>query len=264
MCGRRVVQQWGTVISIDVRSPAPPAPTVDAVLDDVVAWFARVDDLFSTWRPDTEISRIARQELAVEDASPEVQTVLALCDAVRVDTGGAFDITVAAHARHPRPGTGPLDPSGLVKGWALERAAERMVDAGVRRFCLNAGGDVAVRSPGDGAPPWRVGVAHPWVPGALAAVVEIGDGAVATSGTAERGAHVLDPRTGEAATGLVSVTVIGPDLALADAHATAAMALGDGGMPWLATRTDVDAMGITDDGRVLTTLGFDRWRAPAP
>src|SRR2546423_14089082 len=107
-------------------------------------WFERVDELFSTWRDAGEISRIGRGELSSRDASPEVATVLALCDDVCRLSGGAFDITFGARAAvEPRPGLGPLDPSGLVKGWAVERAATMLLDAGARRFCINAGGDVA-------------------------------------------------------------------------------------------------------------------------
>ena len=256
---RRVEQQWGTAISVDVRDE------IDAgVLDDVYAWFARVDDLFSTWRDDTEISRIGRGDLTVAAASPEVRTVLALCDRVRDETGGAFDITFGARARVPaRPGLGPLDPSGLVKGWAVERAAAMLRHTGASRFSVNAGGDVVVCGrPSQGGSAWRVGIQHPWERDRVATVVEVVDLAVATSGRYERGDHVLDPRTGLPATGLASVTVIGPDLALADGYATAAVVLGpERGLTWLAACPGIDAMGITDDERVLLTPGFDRHRA---
>ena len=101
---RRVVEQWGTVISIDVRRTDDEPPFDERAVDDCVAWFARVDDLFSTWRPDTEIMRIGRGELAAEDASPEVRTVLELCEQMRLESDGAFDITFGAHAAvAPRP-----------------------------------------------------------------------------------------------------------------------------------------------------------------
>jgi thiamine biosynthesis lipoprotein len=254
---RRVEQVWGTAISVDVVDDVESS-TVDALYQ----WFDHVDELFSTWRDDSEISRLGRHELELADASCDVRTVLQLCDDMRAASGGAFDITFGARARiAPRPGFGPLDPSGLVKGWAVERAAGMLVAAGVRGFCINAGGDVLVRGRGSVQNAWRIGIQHPWQRDKLAAVVSVVDGAVATSGRYERGDHVIDPRTGLPAHGLASVTVVGCDLAIADAYATAATALGSDGMSWLAQQPDVEAMGITDEQRVVSTPGFDQYRA---
>jgi thiamine biosynthesis lipoprotein len=233
-----------------------------AVLDDVFGWFARVDELFSTWRDDSEIVRIARGDLAIADASAETRTVLDLCHRLSAATSGAFDVSATALLPPPHPpGWCPLDPSAVVKGWALDRAGERLVAAGAARFCMNAGGDVLV---GQGPGPdeaWRVGIQHPGEPGALAAVVAVTGAGVATSGRYERGNHVVDPRRGLPATGLASATVIAPTLAVADAYSTAVLALGLDGLDWLGAHPDVDAMAVTDDGRVFTSEGFERVRA---
>ena len=137
---------------------------------------------------------------------------------------------------------------------------ERLAAAGADSFCINAGGDVVAR--GRPAPDrrWRVGIRHPRSPTALAAVVAVEDLAVATSGEYERGAHIVDPHTGAPPTGLLSVTVIGPDLATADAYATAAFAMGADGPAWTATLAGYDALCITTDHRVLSTPGFARHR----
>ena len=130
-------------------------------LDDCFAWFQRVDELFSTWRDDTEIMRIGRGELAADDASDEVRTVLDLAEHLRLESNGAFDITAGSRAKvPPRPGLAPLDPSGIVKGWAVERAAEMLAAAGASCFFINAGGDVVVRGRPDDAPRWLAG-RHP-------------------------------------------------------------------------------------------------------
>jgi len=252
----RVEHIWGTAIGVDLRDP------VDAdVLDEVFHWFRRVDDLFSTWRPETEISRIGRGELTVEEASPEVRHVLELCDRVCIESGGAFDIAVGADPRvTPRPGLGIIDPSGLVKGWALDRAADMLRDHGHRNFSLNAGGDVLTRGRPEPGGEWRVGIQHPWSKGQVAAVVAGTDLAVATSGRYERGEHILDPSTGRPPSGLMAVTVIAEDLAIADGYATAAIALGDNGMPWLANLGDVEAMAVTDSRVAIFTEGFERYR----
>jgi thiamine biosynthesis lipoprotein len=220
----------GTVVSLDVRGGEPAR----AVIDDCFAWLQRVDATFSPYRPDTEVCRYDRGE--VDDPSPDLRWVLDRCDALARATGGAFD----AYA------TGRLDPSALVKGWAVQRAADALHAAGVRDFCLGAGGDLVVR----GAAPWRVGIQHPEDRTALAAVVELRVGAVATSGDYERGAHIVGRG------GVRSVTVVGPDLGTADAYSTAAFAMGPGGPRWTARLHGYEAMTILGDGTVLSTPGF--------
>jgi thiamine biosynthesis lipoprotein len=202
--------------------------------EPVFAWLRWVDATFSTYRADSEISRLDRGELAPADAHPLVCEVLARCEALRRETGGYFDVRAG----------GALDPSAYVKGWAVQRAADR---AGGRRFLIDAGGDVVLRGG-----PWRVGIRHPIERDKLAAVIAVTDGAVATSGTYERGPHILDPFTGRPATGLSSVTVIGRDLGTVDAYATAAFAIGD--PRWTA---NLAAMSIADD-RVFTTRSWPR------
>ena len=253
---RRVEHVWGTVIGVDVRDPIDPR-----VVDDVFAWFGRVDDLFSTWRADTEICRIGRGELDAAAASPEVREVLEDCERMRRETDGAFDITVGSDAEiDARLGLSPLDPSGYVKGWALERAVERLEAAGASRLCINAGGDVVVRARPDDPTPWRIGIQHPWQRDKVAEVVVVANGAIATSGRTERGDHVIDPRTRRPATGLVSATVVGPDLGIADALATAAIARGSIGEAWLTARPEVEGFAVTDDGTALSTPGFEAYR----
>jgi FAD:protein FMN transferase len=211
----------------------------------VFAWLRFVDATFSTYDPRSEICRLNRGELSLAAAHPLVREVLDRCDELRTATGGAFE------ARAPLPGA--LDPTGLVKGWAVERAAALLERSGARRFLIDAGGDVALRGG-----PWRVGIRHPLLRGRLAAVLALHDAAVATSGAYERGPHVVDPRTGRPATGALSVTVVGPDLATADAYATAAFAMGEDGPEWTATLGDYDAMTILPGERVLATHGFLR------
>jgi thiamine biosynthesis lipoprotein len=205
------------------------------------AWLRWVDETFSTYRENSEISRIDRGELAVRDAHPLVRQVLGRCERLRRATRGYFDARAS----------GRLDPSGLVKGWAAERAW-RIAGGG----CVDAGGDVRV-----GGRPWRVGVRHPHDEAALAAVVCLRDGAVATSGAYERGEHVLDPHTGRPPRGVLSVTVVGPDLATADAYATAAFAMGERGPAFLARAA---AMVVLEGDRVLTTPAFDALMAGPP
>ena len=177
-----------------------------------------------------------------------MREVLGRCEALRAETGGAFDARAAGRAAGLS-----VDPTGLVKGWAVERAAALLEAAGARRFLIDAGGDVVVRG---GA--WRVGIRHPRRRRRLAAVLALDDGAVATSGAYERGPHIVDPRTGRPATGALSVTVLGPDLGTADAYATAAFAMGSRGPAWTAGLAGYEAMTIVPGDRVLATPGFLR------
>ncbi len=235
----------GMPIGIDVRAPAG----ID--VEPAYAWLREVDATFSTYRDDSDISRLDRGELTLADCRPEVEAVLTRCMDLERETRGYFSVRAA----------GRLDPSGLVKGWAVAEAAERLVAQGATSFCINAGGDIVAR--GRPAPDrlWRVGVRHPEDVERLAAVLAVEDLAVATSGAYERGAHILDPHTGRPPAGLLSVTIVGADLATADAYATAAFAMGPDGPAWTAALEGYDAMCITSDHRVLSTPGFARHRA---
>ena len=241
----RVEHLMGTVISIDVRNPAVAEAAIDAAFD----WLHEVDGRFSPFKTESEISRLGRGELTVDECHPDVRVVLDLCEALRVRSGGAFN------AWRARP-DGRLDPSGVVKGWAAERAAEILQDAGARNFCINAGGDIIARGAPEPERKWRVGIRHPQDRQSVATVVEVNDLAVATSGSYERGHHVLDARTGEAAEGLLSLTVAGPSMTLADAYATAAFAMGTAGIAWAAAQPGYAAYGITADSRVRYSDGF--------
>jgi FAD:protein FMN transferase len=233
----------GTVVSIDVRSGRRAGPAIARAAASLRA----ADAAFSTYREDSAIRRLERRELALVDAPPEVREVLATCEALRRETAGAFDVRCR----------GALDPSAYVKGWAAQRAADLLAADGFGDVCVTAGGDVAARGNAGAGAPWRIGIQHPRDRRALAGVVEACDLAVATSGTYERGEHLVDPRTGRPPTGVLSVTVTGPDLARADAYSTAAFALGAQGPRWTARLpAGYEAMTITTDDQVLTTRNF--------
>ncbi|MET9155058.1 FAD:protein FMN transferase [Streptomyces griseoflavus] len=242
----------GTVFSLDVRGGEPD--TVRAAVREAVAGLHRVDEVFSTYREDSQISRLARGELGVEECDPEVAEVLALAAEAERVSEGWFS------ARH----RGRLDPTGIVKGWATERAARRLAAAGASGVSVNGGGDVQLLgAPGAGRP-WRVGVSDPLRPGGLAAVVSAAGAdevAVATSGTAERGDHIVDPRTGRpAVTDLVAVTVVAPRLTWADCWATAAFAMGSReGLRWLESLPGVEGLLITAGDEVRCTGGLAGW-----
>ncbi len=244
----------GTSISIDI---------VDShdrhLIDELVAWFHHVDTDFSPYKDASTVTRIGRGELAPTDTavSDEVREVLQRCGELDAETGGVFDVWSL-----PSPNGTRFDPCGYVKGWSVQRAARLLAQRGVQDYCLNAGGDVVLGGRNHGDAPWRVGIRHPDDAMAVALVLE-GSGplAVATSGTYERGAHIVDPRDGHPVTELASVTVIGPDLADADAFATTVYVMGADGLYWLADQPGYTGCVITREGQLIATEAFNAYRA---
>lgn len=242
MTTRRVAQVMGLPISLAVREPVPG---LDAAWADVVTELRWVDHVFSTWKPDSVVSRVRRGELAVVDAPPEVAEVVALGERAGEESDGAFSVWLP-----DADGVRRFDPTGVVKGWAVQRASRHLTGLG-GAWCLNAGGDIVCATP-EGAQPWRIGVEDPRDPSRVLAVVPMTTGAVATSGTVHRGAHLLDARTGAPPTGIASVTVVAGDLTTADVAATAAYALGPQAEAWLRGRVAAGAIAhallVTPDG----------------
>ncbi|HWE89409.1 MAG TPA: FAD:protein FMN transferase [Pseudonocardiaceae bacterium] len=248
---RHVEQVMGLPVSVDVRRcDHDPVPVIRRAFD----WLRDVDAWFSPFRTDSEVSRLDRGELALDELSADMTEVLALCADYERRSGGAF--------RARLPGYG-LDPSGVVKGWAVQRMADLLIADGVRQLCVNAGGDVLTMGEAEPGRPWRVGVRHPERADRMCVVFEVGDAAVATSGGYERGAHILDGRTGAPATELLSLTVLADDLTTADATATAGFALGAEGVAWAADQPGCLVFAIDADHRVHRSAGLDELIRPA-
>ena len=242
-----VEQIMGMPISVHVRGPAARSEPVSRAVAQVFAELREIDALFSTYRHDSEVSRINAGTLAPAEADPLLHEVFSLAVIARERTGGLFDVNLpAADGRR-------FDPSGLVKGWAADRAARHLTDLDDCDFCLNAGGDVVVGCARADAPAWRMGIEDPRVGGTLLGVIERRTGAVATSGTAARGSHLIDPRDGSRPGALLSVTVVGPSLTWADVLATAAFVRGPDAVDWLRGQVDYAALVVHADGRVQRT-----------
>jgi thiamine biosynthesis lipoprotein len=238
---KHVERVMGTAVSFDVRGGTPGA------LADACGILHRADAVFSTWEPDSPMSRLRRGELSVGDAPEEIAQVLDLCAQAKRLSGGWFD---------PWGMPGGVDPTGLVKGWAAQRAADTLRDAGAEAAMVNAAGDIVTFGEPEPGRPWRLGIRDPRAPDRIAWVVAARDGAVATSAAYERGAHVLDPHTGGPAHAALSATVTGPDLTLADALATGLFAAGAAGLPFIDALPGYDALVVEPGGDARMTDEF--------
>jgi FAD:protein FMN transferase len=241
---RRVEHIMGLPVVVDIRDDC-----TDAVVGDLFDFLRWADSTFSTFKDESEISRINRGELRAEDADPGVRQVLAHCEKLRNETAGYFDI---------RAPDGSIDPSGLVKGWAVDRGAAILDHAGLHNYAISAGGDMRVRGRAVPELVWRVGIQHPLDRQMVAAVVESDtELAIATSGAYARGEHVWNPHSGRPPEGVLSVTIVGAELGTADSYATAAFAMGaELGPQWTARLKGYEAMTILADETVFKTGGF--------
>ncbi len=233
----------GMPITVDVRDADASADVLDEIFADLV----RIDRLFSPFIPQSEVSRISDGRLAIERADPLVREVLDLCRVFESDTDGYFSASYG----------GKLDPSGVVKGWAIARAAATLDARGYRDYFIDAGGDVRTRGHSAPGAPWRVGIRHPVERDKVARVILASDLAVATSGTYEKGPHIYDPHTGAPATDLLSMTVVGPSILEADVYATATFAMGLAGLEFIERRAGYEAYAINQELRGHWTTGFD-------
>jgi thiamine biosynthesis lipoprotein len=247
----RVEVVMGMPIGIDLRDPAArrdPQAT-EALLDRCYAALRAADDWFSLWRPDTAMARLATGQATLAEMPVEVVEVLRLCVLATRATDGRF---------LARDLSGRVDPTGLVKGWAVARVGRLLLAAGRRDWCITAAGDVLVHGEPRPAEPWVIGIADPDRPRELLDAVRLSAGAVATSGPAERGSHIWDPLRGNAARGVRSVSVVCTDILRADVLATAAVARGAAAAAWLERLPGVEALVVHESDRLELTSGWAR------
>ncbi len=223
---RYEIRVWGTVLFLDLGSDSISEAAMDAAVESIKSFVYEVDEVFSTYKDGSFVSRLRRGEISIDACPTDLQEVWQLCAVARDLTGGAFDPWAVA---------GGFDPSGYVKGWAADRVAAILSAAGCENIQVNAAGDLTLRGgvvEKGVAGPWKIGVVNPDNRQEVLRIFEIQDGAIATSGTYERGPHIFDPTTGTIAIGAKSATVLGPDGGLTDALATALMVAGEDGAGW--------------------------------
>ncbi|WP_083283185.1 FAD:protein FMN transferase [Humibacillus sp. DSM 29435] len=237
-----VEPHMGTPVSIHLRGDGALLPSAARAVQAAFDTFRELDEVFSTYRPQSQLMRLRREEVGLEACSPRVEEALVIGQRARRVTGGAFTTLLPT-------GDGDLafDPTGLVKGWTVDLASDQLSDLPGVSWCINAGGDLRVGAHpdlprhGPGSVIWQVGVEDPGDRTRVARAIALTEGAVATSGTAARGRHLYDPASEWMVDRAGSVTVTGPTLLWADIWATALFV---GGLP-AREAFEADAVGYS-------------------
>ncbi|MGH7862365.1 MAG: FAD:protein FMN transferase [Candidatus Dormibacteraceae bacterium] len=233
-------------ITIDVMDRKVRPENIDAIF----AYFRRIDEKFSTYKEASEISQINNGRLQRHQYSADMKLILSLCELTRQQTNGYFEIN------HK----GKLDPSGLVKGWSIWRAANLLRRRGFNNFYVDAGGDIQVAGSNPAGQPWTVGIRNPFDDQQIVKTLTLDGRGIATSGTACRGQHIYNPhRPDDTLDDIVSLSVIGPNVYEADRFATAAFAMGPNGIYFIEALPGFEAYMIKRDGIATYTSGFDRY-----
>ena len=224
------------------------------LVDEVFSYFAAVERRFSTFRSDSEISALNQGRIGLEDLSPDMREVLEISARTKRETRGYFDI---------RRSDGMLDPSGIVKGWAIRKAADLVRSYGVRNFYIDAGGDIQTSGESADGDDWKVGIRNPFNEQEIIKTVLLKGRGIATSGSYARGPHIYDPRQPRRRIeDIVSLTVIGPDVLEADRFATAAFAMGRAGIYFIEEMPDLEGYVVDANGIATQTRGFGAYATP--
>lgn len=219
----------------------------DALFDKAYDYFAYVDATFSPFKPTSEVSRINRGELELDDASEDMRVIVSLAEITRQQTDGYFDIY------H----NGVFNPSGLVKGWAIWQAAQLLRREGCENFYIDAGGDIQAYGYNAAGKPWQVGIRNPFEPSTIVKSLSLSNCGIATSGLYERGKHIYNPhKADDAFDQIASITVIGPNVYEADRFATAAFAMGTAGIAFIASLNGLEGYAIDHNQQATMTQGF--------
>jgi FAD:protein FMN transferase len=221
------------------------------IIEEVFDYFNYVDHKYSPYKTDSDIGKINSHELLPENYGEELKSVLDLCEKTKLETGGYFNI------KH----NGKIDPSGLVKGWAIYNAAELIQKAGFHNYYVEAGGDIEVAGVNSQGEMWTVGIRNPFNKSEIVKVLRVSNCGVATSGTYERGQHIYNSERSNQAE-IVSLTIIGPNIYEADRFATAAFAMGKAGINFIEQMDGFEGYLIDKDGLATFTSHFENYVKP--
>jgi FAD:protein FMN transferase len=233
----------GMPVSVEIGDLTRPQ-----VLQDVYDYLRGVDCRFSLYKDDSEISAFNRGEIALSRLSAEMCHVFELAQLTKSQSDGFFEIS--------RP-DGKIDPSGIVKGWAINNAAQIIRDAGFENFYVEAGGDIQAGGVNPDGEAWRVGIRSPFSDCDIIKVVSLSGQGIATSGNYVRGDHIYNPHDpARVIKNVVSLSVIGPNVLEADRFATAAFAMGEAGIYFIEERAGFEGYVVNAEGLATMTTGF--------
>lgn len=219
------------------------------IFDEVFSYFEYVDQKFSTYKPDSEISQINIGKIRPGKYSNDMKHIFDLAEQTKQETNGYFNIK----------NNGLFDPSGIVKGWAINNAVKLLVKRGIKNFYVDAGGDIQTKGKNSKGEMWSIGIKNPFNQTEIVKVLTIDNVGVATSGTYIRGQHIYNPITNKPASAIVSLTVIGPDIYEADRFATAAFAMEEVGINFIENLSGFEGYMINHKGIAYYTNGFDKY-----
>ncbi len=219
------------------------------IFDKVFSYFKQIDDRFSTYKPDSEISKINNGVIKDGDYSRDMQEIFTLAEKTKEETNGYFDIVTPEKT---------IDPSGIVKGWAIWQAGEILKNNGFKNFYIDAGGDIETFGKNQNGEPWQIGIRNPFKIAEVVKVVKGDDKGIATSGNYVHNDHIYNPK-GAAPKDVTSLTVIGPNIYEADRFATAAFAMGRDGIYFIEQLPGFEGYLIDKDGIATMTTGFEKY-----
>jgi FAD:protein FMN transferase len=221
----------------------------DEDISEVLSYFHYIDRKFSTYKPDSEISQINSGKLIVQDSSKLMQRILKLCEEASKETGGYFDISIK----------GKLDPSGIVKGYAISEGVRIFKKKGFKNFYVEIAGDVQISGKNYKGQSWKVGIQNPFNLAEIIKMIYLSNKGIATSGNYQRGEHIYDPISKRNANEVASITVIADNIFEADKFATAAFAMGERGMKFIENLPGVEGYMVTKNKTAILTSGFIKY-----
>jgi thiamine biosynthesis lipoprotein len=236
----------GMPITVEIIDPAADANIFESIYD----YFTHIDEMFSTYKTTSEISAINNSDKPRDEWSEEMNMIFLLAEETKQATDGYFDI---------KKPDGGYDPSGIVKGWAIWNAAKLLEKRRFKNFYVDAGGDIQPQGHDGNGKKWSVGIKNPWNTNENVKVVYVTGEGVATSGTYIRGEHIYNPKTGEAANAIMSLTVIGPNIYEADRFATAAFAMDKNAIHFIESLPGFEGYMIDNDEIATMTTGFEKY-----
>ncbi len=248
------MKQTRLIMGMPITVEIVDSTAAEKMFEAVFAYFEHIDQTFSTYKKESEISLVNAGMLRTNEYSLEMQTVLELSEKTKMETQGYFNILSP---------NGLLDPSGLVKGWAIYNAAQMLETRGFKNFYIEAGGDIQAQGRNEEGNAWKIGIQNPFSKKEIIKVVYLQNKGIATSGTYVRGQHIWNPfNKFSPITDIVSVTIIAKNVYEADRFATAAFAMGKEGIRFIETKPELEGYAVDARGIATMTSGFEALCTP--